>query len=153
VRYVEQLRRYHDAFGSEQVLVLIYDDFRADNEGTVRKVLEFLGVDADSPVDLTESNPSVRMRSQQLDEMVNSVSVGRGPLSRVVKGVVKALVPRGLRRGALRATQRRFVVAEPEPPDELVMLDLRRRYKGEVAALSEYLDRDLVRLWGYDRVS
>ncbi len=33
VRYVEQLRRYHEVFASEQVLVLIYDDFRADNDG------------------------------------------------------------------------------------------------------------------------
>jgi hypothetical protein len=30
------------------------------------------------------------------------------------------------------------------------MLALRRRFKGEVQALSEYLDRDLVTLWGYD---
>jgi hypothetical protein len=152
VRYVEQLRRYHEAFGSEQVLTLIYDDFRADNVGTVRKVLGFLGVDVNSPVNLTEANPSVRMRSQQLDEMVNSLSVGRGPLSRAVKGVVKAIVPQGLRRGALRATQRRFVVAEPEPPDERLVLDLRRIYRDEVVALGEYLDRDLVRLWGYDGV-
>jgi len=153
VRYVEQLERFHAVFPREQVLVLIYDDFRADNEGTLRKVLDFLEVDPDSPVELGEANPSVRMRSQQLDEMVNSISVGRGPLSRAVKGVVKALVPRGLRRSALRATQRHLVVAAPEPPDERVMLDLRRRFKPEVLALSEYLDRDLVRLWGYDRVS
>ena len=33
------------------------------------------------------------------------------------------------------------------------MLELRRRFKGEVVALSEYLGRDLVRLWGYDRWS
>ena len=30
------------------------------------------------------------------------------------------------------------------------MVELRRRFKPEVAALSEYLDRDLVGLWGYD---
>src|SRR5271156_5100787 len=45
VRYVEQLRRYHAVFAPEQVLVLIYDDFRADNEATVRRVLRFLEVD------------------------------------------------------------------------------------------------------------
>ncbi len=39
VRYVEQLRRYHEHFSAEQLLVLIYDDFRADNEGTVRRVM------------------------------------------------------------------------------------------------------------------
>ena len=32
------------------------------------------------------------------------------------------------------------------------MLELRRRFRGEVEALSEYLDRDLVTLWGYDNV-
>ena len=32
------------------------------------------------------------------------------------------------------------------------MLELRRRFAPEVVALSEYLDRDLVSLWGYDRL-
>jgi hypothetical protein len=32
------------------------------------------------------------------------------------------------------------------------MMELRARYKAEVVGLSEYLDRDLVGLWGYDRV-
>ena len=70
VRYVEQLRRYHEAFPPEQVLVLIYDDFRADNEGTVRRVLRFLEVDEDAPIDVDDANPTIRMRSQQLDEMM-----------------------------------------------------------------------------------
>ncbi len=33
------------------------------------------------------------------------------------------------------------------------MSELRRRFEPEVVALSEYLDRDLVSLWGYDRVA
>ena len=37
-------------------------------------------------------------------------------------------------------------------PIEDLMLELRRRFKAEVEALSEYLDRDLVALWGYDKV-
>ncbi len=32
------------------------------------------------------------------------------------------------------------------------MLELRRRSQAEVVALSEYLGRDLVALWGYDRL-
>jgi hypothetical protein len=32
------------------------------------------------------------------------------------------------------------------------MLELRRRYRDEVLALSDYLDRDLVSLWGYDEL-
>ena len=49
VRYVEQLRRYHAVFAPEQVLVLIYEDFRRDNEATVRQVLRFLQVDDGRP--------------------------------------------------------------------------------------------------------
>jgi hypothetical protein len=32
------------------------------------------------------------------------------------------------------------------------MRALRLRYRDEVAAASEYLQRDLVKLWGYDRL-
>jgi hypothetical protein len=151
VRYVEQLRRYHDVFPREQVLVLIYDDFRRDNESTVRSLLEFLGVE-DRPVDLLDVNPSMLMRAQQLDDLVHSVTVGRGPFSRAAKSAVKAVTSRRLRRGALQLTRRRIVQVAPPPPDEAFMRELRRRYKREVVALGEYLGRDMVTLWGYDDV-
>jgi hypothetical protein len=150
VRYVEQLRRYHELFAPEQVLVLIYEDFRRDNEATVRKVLRFLQVDDSHPVEVLDANPTVALRSQQLDEMVHAVSVGRGPAAQAAKAVVKALTPPGARRDLLRLAQRRVVHSSPRPPDESLMLELRRRFKGEVTALSDYLDRDLVKLWGYD---
>ena len=44
------------------------------------------------------------------------------------------------------------VLELPEVSDEDVMRELRVRFKGEVVALSEYLGRDLVNEWGYDRV-
>jgi Sulfotransferase family len=152
VRYVEQLRRCHACFPREQVLVLIYDDFRRSNEETVRGVLRFLDLDDTVPIDAAEANPTVLLRSQQLDDLLHAVSVGRGPASRAAKAAVKALVPGCLRRAALRAARRRLLLGEPPAPDEEFMLSLRRRFKPEVVALSEYLGRDLVSLWGYDRV-
>ncbi len=152
VRYTEQLRRYHALFPRERVQVLIYEDFRADNDATVREVLRFLDVDETFDVQATEANPTVLMRSQQLDDVVHAVSVGAGPLSRAAKGLVKTLAPQSLRRSALRFAQQRVVHARPQPVDEQLMLELRRRFEGEVRALSEYLDRDLVSLWGYDRL-
>lgn len=152
VRYVEQLQRYHAAFARDQVLVLIYDDFRGDNEGTVRNVLRFLEVDDAVPVNAVEVNPTVLLRSHQLDDLVHSISVGRGPLTRVAKRTVKAVTPDRLRREALRLTIRRIVHRHPDPADEALMLELRRRFKPEVVSLSEYLGRDLVKLWGYDNL-
>lgn len=152
VSYVEQLRRYHAVFPREQVLVLIYDDFRAENEGTVREVLRFLGVDDTVPISASEANPTVRPRSQRLNEAVHAISVGRGPASLAVKGAIKAVTPPRMRRGALEAVQRHVVFGHPPPADEALMATLRRRFRGEVQAVGEYLERDLLALWGYDDV-
>jgi hypothetical protein len=150
VRYVEQLSRYRDRFPPGHVLVLIYDDFRRDNEATVRTVLRFLEVDDDVPVQSAEINPTVVPRSQGVHELLHAVTVGRGPLSRTAKAAVKAVVPRRVRRDGVRKAKQRFLYAPPQPPDEQLMSELRARYAPEVVALSEYLDRDLVSEWGYD---
>ena len=118
------------------MLVLIYDDFRADNAAAVRQLLRFLGVDEREPLATVESNPSVQVRSQRLHELVHALSVGRGPVSRAAKGAVKTLTPRRLRRSALHATQRGVVYAAPEPLDEQLQAELRRRFAPEVHALS-----------------
>ena len=132
--------------------MLIYDDFRRDNEATVRTVLRFLDVDDTLPIQARDANPTVSMRFQRLDDLVQEIAVGRGPISRAVKTVIKSLTPKQLRRHALDVTQHRVVYGEPPPPDHELMAELRRRFKPEVVALSEYLDRDLVTLWGYDGI-
>ncbi len=152
VRYAEQLRRYHSVFAPEQVLVLIYEEFRADNDATVQLVQSELGVTPGEPVVPVHANPSVRMRSQALDDLVHAVSVGRGPAGRAAKGVLKTLTPERLRREALRVTQQHVVHGAPQQTDESFMNELRRRFRPEVESLSEYLGRDMISLWGYDRL-
>jgi hypothetical protein len=152
IRYVEQLRRYHDAFAQEQVRVLIYEDFRRDNERTVRDVLRFLDVDDSVAIDAVEANPTVRLRSRRINDALLNVAVGDGAAARAASSLVKSLTPRPLRRRALRATRQRLLYAEPRPPDERMMMELRRRFKPAVIELSEYLGRDLLSLWGYAQV-
>jgi sulfotransferase family protein len=149
VRYVEQLRRFHELFGRDRVLVLIYDDFRADNEATVRRVLRFLEVDDGVSIPPLEANPTVRMRSVRLARLTLAVRTGRGPLGRALNGSIRALTSERMRAGAMRVVRGRLLYGAPQPPDESLMLELRRRFAPEVVALSEYLDRDLVAEWGY----
>jgi len=152
VRYVEQLRRYHRVFPPEQILTLIYDDFRADNESVVRRVLSFLDVDGNVQIEPLQANPTVAVRSGRLHELVHAVSVGRGPISRAIKEAIKAVTPRAARRDALHAVNSSVLYGGKPPDDDELMLELRRRYRSEVAALSEYIDRDLLALWGYDEL-
>jgi hypothetical protein len=150
VRYLEQVRRYHARFPRERVLVLIYDDFRSDNDATVRQVLRFLEVDEDAGLEVVNANATTStVRSYQVKDLMNAVSTGRNPIARPVKATLKALTTRQLRRGAIGTVQRRVVVTAPPPPDDALMAELRQRFTPEVTALSEYLGRDLVSLWGY----
>jgi hypothetical protein len=153
VRYVEQLRRYHDLFGPERVLVLIYDDFQSDNEATLRAVLRFLDVDDTHPIEEIRVKKTARtVRSQRLDDALHALTLGRSPISRAARTAAKALMPRELRHDAYRVARARGVYDEVPPSDERLMIELRRRFKPEVAQLSEYLNRDLVALWGYDEL-
>jgi hypothetical protein len=153
VRYVEQLRRYHSAFGPEQLLVLIYDDFRDDNAATIRTVLRFLEVDEEHRLEPIQVKQTARtIRSQRLDDLLYQISQGSSPISRAARAAVKAFTPRALRHDALRTARTRGVYADVPQPDDRVMAELRERFKPEVAALSEYLGRDLVALWGYDKL-
>ncbi len=151
VRYVEQLRRYHAVFAREQVLVLIYDDLRADNQETVRRVQRFLGVGDSVSAPELEANPTVRRRVG-LDHALSTAVAGRGRTARTARSAVKLVTPRRLRMRALSTVRSRLLFTSPRAPDEALMLELRRRFAPEVRALSEYLERDLVQLWGYDAI-
>jgi len=151
VRYVEQLERYRARFPAEQMLVLIYDDFQADYRGTMRGVLRFLGVDDTHPIPVRKANQSVSVRSQRMQSMVQSIAAGRRPLPRMAHRAVKTLAPRRMRDRSGQISER-LLFAQPPPPEDGLMLELRRRFEPEVVALSEHLGRDLVSLWGYDEL-
>lgn len=151
VRYVEQLRRYETVFPDEQLLFLIYDDFRSDNEATVRRVLRFLG--ADDAVDLkaVQANPTVAVRNLALSRATRSLRAGRTPLSRAARSAYRGLTPQAVRSRLLTPARQRLLYSAPPAADPQLAAELRERFRGEVDALSEHLGRDLIALWGYDR--
>jgi hypothetical protein len=128
VRYVEQLRRYEERFGRERMLVLVYDDFRADNDATVRRVLRFLDVDIDDAhaIEPTEANPTVGIRAPRVSGLVRSLYLGRGPAARGAKRAIKALTPRRLRHEAI-GIERRAQLGGPLAVNEELMGELRVR--------------------------
>ena len=153
VCYVEQLRRYEAVLPREQLLVLVYDDYRRDNDAAVRRVLGFLGVDDQAPVQVMEANTTrKRLRARRIDAVGRKLYTGRDPLSRAARTGLKTLMSERVRTEVLPALRRRVVYGDVRPPDPRFMRELRRRYRGEVIALSEHLDRDLVSLWGYDEL-
>jgi len=147
-RYREQLERVYQHFPREQVLVLIYDDFRRDNAAVLREVCEFLGVDPDFDFEPTDRNTGVSVRSKAAQNALANLSHGRGAWA-PVKRVAKAALAGGRSRAALRWAMGRFAFGPKATVDDAFRTELRERFRGEVEAVSDLLGRDLVSEWGY----
>lgn len=152
LRYTEKVRRRHEALPPCQVRVLIHEDFRRDNRGTVQSLLGFLGLDGTVPVAPVEANPSLLVRSQAADDLVHRVTVDSGPVSSKVKVAIKAVTPKAMRRRAHQVVPSGALFGLVPAPDPVLMAELRARMKPEVMRFGDYLGRDLVALWGYGDV-
>lgn len=140
-RYADQVERYFEAFGTDRVCVVLYDDLVVDAAAVHRRVLDFLGVDVyDEPV-FSVVNANKQARSNLAMRLLH-----RPPpqLRRLGRAIV--------RDGQARADLRRRIHAlntrhRHRPP---VSADLLRRLRQELAPdldrLEGLLGRDLS-LW------
>ena len=141
-RYTNQVQRYFDVFGREQVQVIIYDDFHANTGAVYARTLEFLDV-APNPVDIDFKviNGNKYARNSALQAVLNE------PLLRSTAIALRPWLPRavfaGLRNVEARV-QRSATRFEKRPPlaPEL-QARLKREFAPEVERLSELLGRDL----------
>jgi hypothetical protein len=147
IRYDEHYERFARRFPSDQILPLIYDDFRTDNATTVRRVFEFLGVDPEFEPELGEHNIGGQaLRSRRAGSLLHKATHARAvaPLRRAL--------PRRLRRRAIDSAYSRVAFESAGELDPRVSETIRARAFLHVAALGELLERDLVREWGYTGV-
>lgn len=145
-RFGEQLPRWFETFGHEQVHVIVFEDMVRDPAAVFRRLLEFLDVDPEyQPESFAAYNRSHAPRSHLLRSLTKA---------RVPQWLVWELLPRlvGDRRtrGMVRAFRHSGLNrrAAPRPP---LAPGLRRQLEDEfapdVARLGELLGRDLAALW------
>ena len=120
--------------------------------GPFESILRFLGVDESVALAAVEANPTVQVRSQLLNEAVHAIGDRTRATFTCNQGGDQECPPDSLRRDAFHAVRERVVFSEPRTPDLQLTAELRKRLKPEVVAFGEYLQRDLVTLWGYDSV-
>jgi hypothetical protein len=154
IRYARQLAHFHARFPPERMLVLIYDDFRADNDAVVRRTLRFLDVDDSfsfAPVETRRLRDVRHLRLHQLSGALRLAERNPAASTPAMRAFSK-LVPAPVRGEAFRARWRRLVYTPAAKPPDDFLAALRRRFKPEVEAVSDYLGRDLVSLWRYDQL-
>jgi len=128
-------------FPAGQVKIVVHDDFRRDNLATYVEVATFLGVDAAFRPEPREINTNGHVRFALLSTML--ARCGSLGIKNVVPDAARWRITRMLRA----ANQ---IAATRAPLDPGLRRELMARFRPEVDDLSRVLQRDLVRLWGYD---
>lgn len=69
--YGRHLEKYYEAFGEDQIKVILYDDFKADNEGVIKDICGFIGVSPDFEVDTEiQINKSGKLKDNLFNKML-----------------------------------------------------------------------------------
>ncbi len=132
-RFTEQVQRYYDSFPRERVHVIVFDDFKADNLGTVQGTYRFLGVDPSFVPETPVINPNKTYRSWTMRKIQQRIPAR-----------AKDLVPSALRQKASDAIYALNRTYQPrQPMDPALRAELRREFAPEVAALGALIGRDL----------
>ena len=132
-RYAQQVRRYFDVFGRENVHVIIYDDFASNTSAVYRDTLRFLDVRPDFQPDFPVINSNHRARSMRVQRFLL-----RRPM------VLLRITPPRLRKVVGRFFLRLNTTYGPRPPmDPELRRRLLKEFEPEVEELSSLLGRDL----------
>lgn len=136
VKFAEQLERYFDVFGRDQVHVMLFDDLTRDGAGVVRGVLEFLGVDPSLAAAPPKANENRNVKSARLQRFI------------FMPRVLMPLAPTLRRFPLVRSMRTRLLnmnseVAKRAPMDPALRRKLLDEQAPEIEKLGLLIGRDL----------
>ena len=136
-RFAEAVKRYFDAFGRENVHVIIYDDFRLNTTATYAGVLRFLRVSPAGRMEYPIVNANRHLRSARVQQLVHEP-----PKS--IRALSHALLSQRMRSLIGRAVVRINSAHQPRPSmNPRLRARLQMECKPDIQALSGLLNRDL----------
>ena len=145
--YYRQVKHYLDVFGSQQVKVLLYEEFYAQPEQALRDIFAFLGVRQDISIDTSvRYNISGAPKSRRLYNVLDQFMFNPGPLEKRLK----ALVPLNLRMAW--ASKLIGMSVERVGLDDGLRALLKTCFARDVEQLAALLQRDLS-CWHYQQSS
>ncbi|MEO7117983.1 MAG: sulfotransferase [Candidatus Limnocylindrales bacterium] len=148
--FADQIARFQAVFPSDQIHIVIYEEFARAPERVYEGVLRFLGVDPTFRPTFERINPSRRSRSATLARWLHAPPIGA---QRAVRRVVPAAVRRRLWQHGIKSalTRANTEPALAPPLSGAVRERLRAEYALDVRRTAELIGRpDLPGLWGYE---
>ena len=131
-QYFEQVKRYVDIFGFDQIKIIIFEEFVKDTWKSVKQVLDFLDIPADPPTSVTEIHNAFTLpRSQIASALVKN---------RMLRKLGKTLLPReglfGMRKILTKETAKPSMSTEEKNC-------LKEFFRNDVIKLQKLLNRSI----------
>ena len=138
VLFSNQVKRYLDVFGRENVHVLLHEDLKANAEKTFFKVLEFLGVSKRILANYGIVNPGKQIKSFYLHRIIKK------PSSKM-KAVARFLIPVRTIRHFIMSFFFKWNIKQEKREDmnERLKARLKNFFEQDIRLLSKLIDRDL----------
>ncbi|MGH9453735.1 MAG: sulfotransferase family protein [Terriglobia bacterium] len=134
--FPQQVQRYFDRFGRENVHTIIYDDLKKNSAAVCQNTLRFLGVRLDFASEFPLMNSNKQARNARLQAMLLQ--------PRALREISRALVPHKVRARIRRSLSNANRVVRPRPPmDTELRRRLQKEFEPKVERLSRLLGRDL----------
>jgi hypothetical protein len=145
IKYTEQIERFLSIFDRAQIKIIIFDDFKINTQDVYSDVLSFLNVDPNFSTEFDVVNPNKQMKWPLLKKYTLD--------SPHFRKTLRLLFSHETYAGLKNFYKNKMVKHEPRQPlDEKFKLRLMQNFKPEVEKLSDFLKKDLVSLWGYDKI-
>lgn len=137
VDYAPQVQRYLDTFGSDRVLVILFDELTRDVADAYRRTVEFVGCDPTFQADFSIRNANKVVKHPRLQRLLRNPPY-------ICKRLSHGLIPGAIRKPIARSMLDWNVDFGKRPPMDT---ELRKRLQQEMTPqikdLAKVLDRDL----------
>jgi hypothetical protein len=144
-KYTEQIQRFLACFDQTQIKIIIFDDFKTNTPGIYKEVLEFLDVDPNFQPAFDIVNPNKQLRWPLLKKYTLD--------SPYFRKTLRLFFSDDLYAGLKNFYKEKIVKHAPRAVlDETYKIELMKEFRLEIDKLSDFLNRDLVTLWEYDKV-
>lgn len=142
VNYYQQIKRYYDCFPQSQIKIILFEDFRAQNEVIYREILEFLEVESNFSPQYESINTNKEVRFKTINNLVNHP---------ILKNISKNLLSQEFNEFVRDKIVERFLwhQAPKSAMPEDIKARLKAKYALDVNKVAELIGVDLVTKWGY----
>ncbi len=140
--YSAQVKAFLDEFGEDRVLILLYDDIRADTSGICKKLYSFLDVNSDFAIDADVRHNAVSGEPKK--EWLVRLLISKNPVKRFVFGIIKkglSLLPKQTTKKFLDSISRSLFVRKEMNED--TRLKLSQIFNEDIIQLESLIKRDL----------